>query len=55
MLVINAMMLQKICVVQCCDGAKNMCGIKNGVGDMVKNVRGLKDSMSSKYKISNLI
>ena len=65
---------------QCYDGAKNMCGIKNGVsnkilsenlkafftycfghalnlaiGDMVKNVRFLKDSMDTKYEISNLI
>ena len=63
----------------CYDGAKNMCGIKNGVfnkilpenlkaffthcfghalklavGDMVKNVRFLKDSMDTNYKISNL-
>ena len=61
------------------DGAKNMCGIRNGVfdkilwekpkaffthcfghalnmavGDMVKNVRFLKDSMDTTYEISNL-
>ena len=65
---------------QCHDGAKNMCGIKNGVsnkilsqnpkaffahcfghglnlavGDIVKNVRFLKDSMDTTYEISNLI
>ena len=64
---------------QCNDGAKIMCGIKNGVsnkilsenpkafftrcfghalnlavGDMVKNVRFLKDSMDTTYEISNL-
>ena len=65
---------------QCYDGAKNVCGIKNGisikillenpkafstncfghvlnlaVGDMVKNVRFLKDSMDTTYEIFNLI
>ena len=65
---------------QCYDGAKNMCGIKNGVsnkiisentkafltrcfghalnlavGDMVKNVRFLKDNMGTTYEISSLI
>ena len=65
---------------QCNDGAKIMCGIKNGVsnkilsenpkaffrhclghalslavGDMVKYVRFLKDSMDTTYEVSNLI
>ena len=69
---------------QCYDGAKNMCGIKNGVsnkiisenrkaflihcfghvlrhvlnlavGNMVKNVRFLKDNMDTTYEISSLI
>ena len=64
---------------QCYDGAKNVCGIKNGisikilsedpkvfftncfghvlnldVGDMVKNVRFLKDSIDTTYEIFNL-